>query len=427
MRNRFSISDIQAREILSSRGRPTLEVDVLLSDQAFGRAAVPSGASTGAKEAHELRDGDSGRYRGQGVLGAVESVNGEIRQHLKDMNARQQAAVDSALLKLDGTENKSRLGANAVLGVSLATAYAAADSCGLSLYRYLGGTSARILPVPLMNILNGGQHAENNIQVQEFMIVPAGASRFSEALRWGAEVYSALQDELLKRGLSTGVGDEGGFAPDLGDDEEALQILCSAIKRAGFKPGEDVWLALDVAANDLINGEGYQLRDEKVGVDELIEMYQRWCSDYPIISLEDGLGEDDWDGWKKMTATLGGQVQLVGDDLFVTDAQLLQRGSCVGAANAILIKPNQIGSVMETQATLSCAQRIGYRACVSHRSGETEDTFIADLSVACGCGQIKTGAPCRTDRVAKYNQLLRIEQELGDAAEFAGVGAFMLK
>ncbi len=423
----FEIVDVRAMEILDSRGQPTLEVQVTLDGGSRGRAGVPSGASTGEKEAHELRDEDPGRYGGRGVLKAAEAVNGEIADALAGVDVRRQRAVDDILIQLDGTDSKSRLGANAVLGASLAAAYAAAAASRTPLYRYLGGVMANVLPVPLMNVLNGGQHAANNIEVQEFMIVPAAADSFAEALRWGAEIYAALGGELSAGGYSSSVGDEGGYAPNLHSEEEALQFLCSAIRKAGLQPGRQVWLALDVAANDLRCGGAYRLRQRDVSAGELVNTYETWCGDYPIISIEDGLAEDDWSGWKLLTDRLGGRVQLVGDDLFVTSAELLRRGQREGAANAILIKPNQIGTVSETLHTMSTAARLNYSACVSHRSGETSDTFISDLAVAARCGQIKSGAPCRTDRVVKYNRLLRIEKSLDSAAEFAGLQAFMLE
>ncbi|MFO8060825.1 MAG: phosphopyruvate hydratase [Bacillota bacterium] len=421
------IADVTAREILDSRGNPTLEVDLILEDGTLGRAAVPSGASTGSKEARELRDGDPGRHRGRGVLRAVAAVRGEIRSALRGMDVRDQAAIDERLVEVDGTPDRGRLGGNSLLGASLAASYAGSRSARMPLYRYLGGDGAELLPVPMMNILNGGKHASNNVDVQEYMIVPAGADSFVEALRWGCEIYHSLGEQLAGRGLSRGVGDEGGYAPDLADDEEALALIVSAIERAGYRPGEQVWLALDVAASELCDDGRYSMRGERLGAAELTELYRGWSDCYPLIAIEDGMAEDDWEGWTHMTRALGSTLQLVGDDIFVTDRKLLRRGHRSGVANAILIKPNQIGTVTETLQALKCAGRIGYGACISHRSGETANTFIADLAVASGCGQIKSGAPCRVDRVEKYNQLLRIEEELGARAQFAGLSPFMLK
>jgi enolase len=422
----FLISQILARQILDSRGNPTVEVDVLLDDGAFGRAAVPSGASTGSLEACELRDGDSS-YGGKSVLAAVRNVNERIAEHLQGMDARDQARIDAAMIELDGTRNKSLLGANAILGVSLAVAHAAAASSGLSLYRYLGGAAARVLPVPLMNILNGGRHADNTVDIQEFMIAPIGFERFSDALRAGVETYHALKGVLTRAGYSTAIGDEGGFAPSLRSNEEALDVIMEAIIAAGYTPGEHIVLALDVAASEMADGDEYVMfksSQRRLSSDELIAWYADLVDRYPIRSIEDGLGEHDWEGWKRLTEALGSRVQLVGDDLFVTNPDILRRGIDEGVANAILVKPNQIGTLSETLQTIAIAQRNGYNVIVSHRSGETEDATIADLAVAANAGQIKTGAPARSDRVAKYNQLLRIEEELGMAALFAGPDAF---
>jgi enolase len=422
----FLISQILARQILDSRGNPTVEVDVLLDDGAFGRAAVPSGASTGSLEACELRDGDSS-YGGKSVLAAVRNVNERIAEHLQGMDARDQARIDAAMIELDGTRNKSLLGANAILGVSLAVAHAVAASSGLSLYRYLGGAAARVLPVPLMNILNGGRHADNTVDIQEFMIAPIGFERFSDALRAGVETYHALKGVLTRAGYSTAIGDEGGFAPSLRSNEEALDVIMEAIIAAGYTPGEHIVLALDVAASEMADGDEYVMfksSQRRLSSDELIAWYTDLVDRYPIRSIEDGLGEHDWEGWKRLTEALGSRVQLVGDDLFVTNPDILRRGIDEGVANAILVKPNQIGTLSETLQTIAIAQRNGYNVIVSHRSGETEDATIADLAVAANAGQIKTGAPARSDRVAKYNQLLRIEEELGMAALFAGPDAF---
>ncbi|KXB97528.1 MAG: enolase [Chlorobi bacterium NICIL-2] len=423
----FLISQIVARQILDSRGNPTLEVDVVLDDGSFGRAAVPSGASTGSMEAIELRDGDASLYGGKSVRIAVRNVNDRIAEHLRGMDVRDQARIDAAMLELDGTANKSLLGANAILGVSLAVAHAAAASAGLSLYRYLGGAGARVLPVPLMNILNGGRHADNNVDIQEFMIAPIGFDSFSDALRAGVETYHALRTVLKRRGLSTAIGDEGGVAPMLGSNEEALDLIMEAIIAAGYIPGEHIVLALDVAASEMA-GDGHYVMFKSThrerSSDEMIAWYEELISRYPIRSIEDGLGEQDWEGWKRMTEALGDRVQLVGDDLFVTNPELLERGIEEGVANAILVKPNQIGTLSETLQTISLAQRYGYAVIVSHRSGETEDATIADLAVAVNAGQIKTGAPARSDRVAKYNQLLRIEEELGTGGIYAGATAF---
>ena len=423
----FVISQIVARQILDSRGNPTLEVDVLLDDGSFGRAAVPSGASTGSMEAVELRDGDATVYGGKSVRIAVQNVNDRIAEHLRGMDSRDQTRIDSAMIELDGTPDKSLLGANAILGVSLATAHAAAACAGLSLYRYIGGAGARVLPVPLMNILNGGRHADNNVGIQEFMIAPIGFESFSDALRAGVETYHALRGVLKRRGLATAIGDEGGFAPMLHSNEEALDLIMEAIIAAGYIPGEHIVLALDVAASEMANGGHYVMfksTHREHSSDELIAWYDQLLERYPIRSIEDGLGEHDWDGWKRMTEALGDRVQLVGDDLFVTNQELLRRGIEEGIANAILVKPNQIGTLSETLQTIMLAQQNGYAVIVSHRSGETEDATIADLAVAVNAGQIKTGAPARSDRVAKYNQLLRIEEELGVSAPFAGSTVF---
>ncbi|RPJ43486.1 MAG: phosphopyruvate hydratase [Candidatus Latescibacterota bacterium] len=421
------IADLVAREILDSRGNPTLEVECVLEDGGFGRALVPSGASTGEHEAVELRDGDKRRYLGKGVLHAVRNVNEEIGPELLDADAFDQILVDRILIELDGTPNKSRLGANAILGASLATARAAADSLGLPLYRYLGGAFARLLPTPMMNVLNGGKHADNNLDIQEFMIVPAGAPSFREALRMGAEVFHTLKGVLQEKKLSTAVGDEGGFAPTLRSNEEALELLLRSIEKAGYIPGADVFFALDPAASEFYKNGKYVLAAEKKpekDADELVAYWADLVERYPIVSIEDGFAEDDWDGWKKATDALGSKIQIVGDDIFVTNVERLRRGIEHGCANSILIKLNQIGTVTETIEAIDLASRHGYTSVISHRSGETEDSSIADLAVATGAGQIKTGSLCRTDRVAKYNQLLRIEEELGDAARYAGPGAF---
>lgn len=421
-----TIVDIWAREILDSRANPTVEVDVVLADGSFGRAAVPSGASTGAREALELRDGDMNRYLGKGVLTAIANVNEVLAPELLGMDALDQVAVDNAMIALDGTESKSKLGANAILGVSLAVAQAAANSLGLPLYRYVGGPAARLLPVPMMNILNGGQHADNNVDIQEFMVVPAGAASFAESLRYGAEVFHTLRKVLKEKGLASGQGDEGGFAPDLRSNEEALKLLVMAIETAGYKPGQDVFLAIDVAASELYQDGRYVLTGEgkTLSASELVDYYVQFFERYPIISIEDGLAEDDWEGWQELTARLGSKLQLVGDDVFVTNTELLSRGIEQKVANSILIKVNQIGTLTETLAAIEMAKKAGYTAVVSHRSGETEDTAIADIVVATGTGQIKTGAPSRSERVAKYNQLLRIEEMLGENAVFSGHGAF---
>jgi len=410
---------VTAREILDSRGNPTVEVDVLLTSGAFGRAAVPSGASTGAHEAHELRD-EEGRYGGKGVLKAVESVNGELRDALLGMDADDQGDIDRAMLEIDGTPNKRRLGANAILGVSLATAKAAAEESGLPLFRYLGGVGARLLPVPMMNILNGGEHADNNVDIQEFMVMPFGATSFSEGLRMGAEVFHALKSVCRERGLATAVGDEGGFAPNLESNEAAVTLILEAVEKTGLQPGSDVKIAIDAAATEFHSEGKYQIDGGAKSAEELINYYARLCDAYPIFSIEDGLEEDDWEGWQAMTAALGERVQLVGDDLYVTNSERLARGISERAGNAILVKVNQIGTLSETLDAMDMASRAGFNSVVSHRSGETEDATIADLAVATGAGQIKTGAPCRSDRVAKYNQLLRIEEFLGDEAVYAG-------
>ncbi len=417
------ILDIIAREILDSRGNPTVEVDVTLASGAAGRAAVPSGASTGEHEALELRDGDSERYLGKGVQQAVENVMAAIAPALRDMDAADQIAIDRAMIELDGTPNKGKLGANAILGVSMAVARAAAVDSGLPLYRYLGGPLARTMPVPMMNILNGGAHSTNTVDFQEYMIVPVGADSFAEALRMGAEVFHALKKVLIKRKLSTGVGDEGGFAPDLATDEDALKVVIEAIESAGYAPGKEIALALDCAASELFKKGTYTFKKSGAGSRDaqgMVELYTKWLEEYPIVSIEDGLAEDDWEGWATLTSALGDRVQLVGDDLFVTNTERLARGIENGVANSILIKVNQIGTLTETLEAIEMARSAGYLSIISHRSGETEDTFIADLAVGTGAGQIKTGSASRTDRVAKYNQLLRIEEMLGDAAEYPG-------
>ncbi len=420
------ISDVWAREILDSRGNPTVEVEVVLEGGALGRAAVPSGASTGAHEALELRDGDAKRYSGKGVLRAVKNVNEVIAPEIVGMDAVLQEEIDEVLLDLDGTENKSNLGANALLGVSLAVAKAASEALILPLYRYLGGVYASLLPVPLMNILNGGKHADNNVDIQEFMIVPVNFPFFSEALRAGVEVYHSLKKVLKEKGLSVAVGDEGGFAPNLSSNQEALDVLVEAIEKAGYSPGKDIYLALDSAASEFFKEGRYVLQGEEKELtsSEMVNFYRGLVESYPIISIEDALSEDDWEGWKELTEVLGEKVQLVGDDLFVTNPERLERGIKEGIANSILIKVNQIGTLTETLQTVELAKKSSYTSVISHRSGETEDTTIADLAVAVRAGQIKTGAPCRSERVAKYNQLLRIEEELGPAAEVAGVKAF---
>jgi len=421
------IIDVYAREILDSRGNPTVEVEVALESGILGRAAVPSGASTGQREALEMRDGDKTRYLGKGVLKAVGHVNDIIAAELIGLEASDQVGIDRLMINLDGTDFKSKLGANALLGVSMACAKAAAEEAGLPLYQYLGGANAKELPLPMMNILNGGEHADNNVDIQEFMIMPAGAANFKEALRMGAEIFHALKKVLKDKGYNTSVGDEGGFAPNLSSNEEALQVIMEAIKAAGYKPGEDVLLALDVAASELYADGQYTFANEKQpkkSAAEVVAFYEDLVARYPIISIEDGLAENDWDGWKLLTEKLGKKIQIVGDDLFVTNTKILQEGIQKGIANSILIKLNQIGTITETLEAIEMAKRAGYTAVVSHRSGETEDTTIADLAVATNCGQIKTGSLCRTDRVCKYNQLLRIEDELDDVAVFAGHQVF---
>ena len=424
------IIDIQAREILDSRGTPTVEVDVVLEDGSFGRAAVPSGASTGVHEAVELRDGDKSRFGGKGVLKAVNAVNTELYDAIVGMPADEQIEIDREMIALDGTENKGRLGANAILGVSLAIAKAAAESAGLPLYRYIGGTLAHVLPVPMMNILNGGKHADNPIDIQEFMIMPVGASSCSEAIRMGAEIFQALKSNLKKAGMNTYVGDEGGFAPNIGSAKEALTFIVKAIETAGYKPGDDVVLALDAASSEFYGEDGkYHLEGEgKVLTSaELVKYYEELVNEFPVMSIEDGMAEDDWEGWDMLTKTLGKRIQLVGDDLFVTNTKRLKMGIERKVANSILIKVNQIGSLTETLESVDMAHRAGYTAVLSHRSGETEDATIADIAVATGCGQIKTGSLSRSDRLAKYNQLIRIEQELGDTAVYAGRSIFATK
>ncbi|PXA80171.1 phosphopyruvate hydratase [Auritidibacter ignavus] len=418
------IDAIHAREILDSRGNPTIEVEVLLTDGSMGRAAVPSGASTGEFEAVERRDGDAERYNGKGVLDAVVAVNTDIAQELLGEDATDQRRIDQLMLDLDGTEAKSNLGANAILGVSMAVADAAAEFTDLSLFKYLGGPHAHTLPVPMMNILNGGAHADSNVDVQEFMIAPLGAASFSEALRWGAEVYHSLKAVLKERGYGTGLGDEGGFAPSLPSNRDALDLITTAITKAGYTPGTDIALALDVASSEFFDNGTYTFEGQERTAEEMTAYYQDLVTDYPLVSIEDPLDEEDWEGWATLTQALGEKVQLVGDDLFVTNKVRLQRGIDERAGNAILIKVNQIGSLTETFETISLAQSRTFNCMISHRSGETEDTFIADLSVATNAGQIKTGAPARSDRVAKYNQLLRIEEELDDSARYAGRSAF---
>ena len=419
-----SIDAIIAREILDSRGNPTVEVEVLLDDGTVGRAAVPSGASTGQFEAVERRDGDKKRYLGKGVEDAVDSVMEELAPALLGYDADEQRLIDTEMIDVDGTANKGKIGANAILGVSLAVAKAAADSAGLPLFRYVGGPNAHVLPVPMMNILNGGAHADSNVDIQEFMIAPIGAESFREALRWGAEVYHALKKVLHDKGLATGLGDEGGFAPNLESNRAALDLILEAIKAAGYEPGKDIALALDVAASEFGDKSGYTFEGKTKTSAEMVDYYADLVANYPLVSIEDPLDEEDWDGWKAMTEQLGDKVQLVGDDLFVTNPERLQRGIDSGTANALLVKVNQIGSLTETLDAVDLAHRNGYRCMMSHRSGETEDVTIADLAVATNCGQIKTGAPARSDRVAKYNQLLRIEEELDDAAAYAGASAF---
>jgi enolase len=417
-----SIIDIHAREILDSRGNPTVEVEVTLEDGTMGRAAVPSGASTGAHEAVEKRDGDAARYGGKGVLEACASVNGEIAEALLGMDATEQVAIDEAMIELDGTANKGRLGANAILGVSLACAKAGADYSAIPLYRYVGGASARVLPVPMMNIINGGEHADNPIDIQEFMIMPVSAGSIREAVRMGAEVFHTLKKELNAAGLATGVGDEGGFAPALSGTRDALDFILRAIEKAGYAPGEDMYLALDCAATEYYKGGKYEMAGEGASLtsEQNVAYLQALCADYPIISIEDGMAEDDWDGWKMLTDAIGGKVQLVGDDLFVTNPARLSEGIARGAANSMLVKVNQIGTLTETLQAVEMAHRAGMTNVMSHRSGETEDATIADLAVATNCGQIKTGSLARSDRLAKYNQLIRIEEMLGESARYAG-------
>ena len=419
---------VYAREVLDSRGNPTVEVEVTLESGSQGRAIVPSGASTGAFEAVELRDGDKGRYLGKGVEKAVANVNEVIAPELEGMDAFDQPAIDALMIELDGTHNKGKLGANAILGVSMAVARAAAEDLGLPLFQYIGGVNAKQLPVPMMNILNGGEHADNSVDVQEFMILPVGAKSFKEGLRMGAEVFHSLKKVLSERGLACGVGDEGGFAPNLGSNREALELIVEAIEKAGYKPGDDVRLGLDVAATEMYDKETklYDLKHEgkKLTAEQMVDLYEEWVNNFPIVTIEDGLDEEDWDGWKILTDRLGNKVQLVGDDLFVTNTERLERGIEAGVANSILIKVNQIGTITETLDAIEMAKRAGYTAVISHRSGETEDTTIADLAVAVNAGQIKTGAPSRTDRVAKYNQLLRIEEMVGEQARYCGMKSF---
>ena len=422
------IESVYAREVLDSRGNPTVEVEVVLESGAQGRAIVPSGASTGAFEAVELRDGDKSRYLGKGTQTAVDNVNNIIAEQLEGMESTDQPGIDALLIELDGTHNKGKLGANAILGVSMAVARASADELGLPLYQYIGGVNAKQLPVPMMNILNGGEHADNSVDVQEFMILPVGAPCFKEGLRMGAEVFHALKKVLGEKGLACGVGDEGGFAPNLGSNREALELIVEAIEKAGYKPGDDVRLGLDVAATEMYDKETklYDLKHEgkKLTAEQMVDLYEEWVNNFPIVTIEDGLDEEDWDGWKVLTDRLGKKVQLVGDDLFVTNTERLERGIEAGVANSILIKVNQIGTITETLDAIEMAKRAGYTAVISHRSGETEDTTIADLAVAVNAGQIKTGAPSRTDRVAKYNQLLRIEEMVGEQARYCGMKSF---
>ncbi len=421
-----SIAEIRGRQVLDSRGNPTVEAEVFLDGGASARAIVPSGASTGEHEAVELRDGDQNQYVGKGVLKAVENVNAEIADAVAGMDAADQRALDAKMIELDGTPNKGRLGANAILAVSMAAARASANAFGIPLYRYLGGAGANTLPVPMMNILNGGAHADNNVDFQEFMVMPVGAPSFSEALRWGVEVFHTLKGVLKKRGYNTAVGDEGGFAPSLKSNVEAIEVVLEAIQQAGYKAGEEIAIALDPAASEFFQDGKYVFKKSDKSAkspDDMVRFWAKWANDYPIVSLEDGLAEDDWDGWKTLTDELGDKIQLVGDDLFVTNVERLQEGIDKGVANSILIKVNQIGTVSETLDAIDLARRNGYTSVISHRSGETEDTFIADLAVATGAGQIKTGSASRTDRIAKYNQLLRIEEELGGAARFLGIKA----
>lgn len=421
-----NIAGIHAREVLDSRGNPTVEAEVFLADGSMGRAIVPSGASTGEHEAVELRDDDTNRFMGKGVLKAVENVNGEIAEALANWDGFDQRGLDARMNELDGTENKGRLGANAILAVSMAAARASAYSLDIPLYRYLGGAGANILPTPMMNILNGGAHADNNVDFQEFMVMPVGAPTFSEALRWGVEVFHTLKKVLKTRGYNTAVGDEGGFAPSLKSNEEAIEVVLEAITKAGYKPGEEIAVALDPAASEFYQDGKYVFKKSDKSAkssDDMVKHWAKWVNDYPIVSLEDGLAENDWEGWQNLTNEIGGKIQLVGDDLFVTNVEFLQEGIDKGVANSILIKVNQIGTVSETLDAIDLARRNGYTSVISHRSGETEDTFIADLAVATGAGQIKTGSASRTDRIAKYNQLLRIEQELGGTAGFLGLAA----
>ena len=426
------IIDIVAREILDSRGNPTLEAEVLLEGGAVGRAAVPSGASTGSNEACELRDGDSSRYMGKGVEKAVDFVNNEIADELIGWDATDQVGIDNYMIELDGTENKSNFGANAILGVSLAVAKASAEAFGLPLYRYIGGTNAKVLPTPMMNILNGGKHADNNVDFQEFMVMPVGAPTFREALRYGTEVFHTLKSVLKKKGYNTAVGDEGGFAPSLKSNDEAIEVILEAITKAGYTAGKDIMIALDPASTEMWNPEKktykfFKSTQKEISSDEMIAYWENWVNQYPIVSLEDGLAEDDWDGWKKLTDRIGNKIQLVGDDLFVTNTNILAKGIATGCANSILIKVNQIGTLTETLDAIEMARNAGYTAVISHRSGETEDVTIADIAVATNAGQIKTGSACRTDRIAKYNQLLRIEEELDTTAIFKGLGSINYK
>jgi enolase len=419
-----TIYEVYAREIFDSRGNPTVEVEVVLESGVLGRAMVPSGASTGEREALELRDGEKDRFQGKGVLNAVNNVNDIIAPKLEGEEVTEQTLIDNMLIELDGTENKSKLGANAILGVSMAVARAAADFLDLPLYRYLGGIRARELPVPMMNVINGGAHAQNPLDVQEFMIIPAGADCYKDALRGGVEVFHVLKDVLKSKGLTTGVGDEGGFAPQIASTREALDMLLMAIEKAGYKPGEDILLGLDIAASELYGGGRYSIEGKSLTSAELIAFYEGLINDYPIISIEDGLAQNDWDGWKLMTDKCGSRIQIVGDDVFVTNPKILMEGINKGVANSVLIKLNQIGTVTETMTTIELAKRSGYTCVISHRSGETEDAFIADLAVAVNAGQIKTGSASRSERIAKYNQLLRIEDELGDMAVFGGSEVF---
>jgi len=425
-----NIAEIRGREVLDSRGNPTVEAEIILEDGSHGRAIVPSGASTGEHEDVELRDGDKQRYLGKGVLKAVKNVNGEITEALVGLDAGEQRTLDQKMIDLDGTENKGRLGANAILAVSMAAARAAAASYGLPLYRYLGGSGANTLPTPMMNILNGGAHADNNVDFQEFMVMPVGAESFAQALRWGVEVFHTLKGVLKKRGYNTAVGDEGGFAPSLKSNVEAIEVVLEAITQAGFKPGYDIAIALDPAASEFYQDGRYVFKKSDKSAksrEDMVIYLAKWARDYPIVSIEDGLAEDDWEGWRSLTEQLGKKIQLVGDDIFVTNTKRLQEGIDRGIANSILIKVNQIGTVSETLDAIDLARRNGYTSVISHRSGETEDTFIADLAVATGVGQIKTGSASRTDRIAKYNQLLRIEEELGDGARFLGLKALNYK